>query len=175
MSGAEPLESGGRPADRKPLVVIAAVVVAVILIGAIILINQLSKDEFDSDLTLVFTSSESWDGFNGMCTSADGTVAWEDVAVRLSSESMNVTWSDLAQPTVAGPVSYTVLDCGEQALDSWTVTLLVWNYGTEEGLGLDDYLYFKFAPTPGTGDSFAAALLHKPSGESIAAFEYTVA
>lgn len=175
MSGAEPWESKGRPADRRPLVVIAAVVVVVILIGAIILINQLPKDEFDSDLTLVFTSSESWDGFNGICTSADGTVAWEDVAVRLSSESMNVTWSDLVQPTVAGPVSYTVLGCGDQSLNSWTVTLLVWNYGTEEGLGIDDFLYFKFAPMPGAGESFVVALLHKPSGESIAIFEYSVA
>lgn len=174
VSGAEPLGSPGRSSDRRQLIAIFAVVVAVVLIGAVILYGQLSQEEEDHAFNLVFTESESWEGFSGTCTGADGSVDWEKVSVRLSSGTMSVTWSNLVQPTLAGPISYTMLDCGEQTLGSWTVTLLAWNYGTGEGLGLSDYLYFKFSPIPQAGDAFSVTLLHEPSGDSIAVFEHIV-
>lgn len=130
-------------------------------------------DPFDAMPPMVFVANENWDGFSGVCTESKATIDWEDVVVHLSTAMANATWSNLEQPTEMGPGSYTVLDCGYRDLGTFEVKLLAWNLGYQKGMGAGDYLYFKFAHSLPTGESFSVVLLQESTGSVLATIDYT--
>lgn len=131
------------------------------------------EDPFNASPPMVFVASEHWEGFGGACAESKITVGWDDVTVRLCIASANVSWSNLQQPAEMGPPNYTVYDCGIRDLDPFTVRLFAWNLGYDEGMGEEDYLYFKFTSSLLPGQSFSVVLLQESTGMVLAEFVYT--
>lgn len=131
-------------------------------------------DPFNAEIPMTFIATATYGGFAAVCSDSEATVDWADVEVRLASGSASVSWSDLVQPTIVGPVGYTVLDCGARELGTRTAELIVWNQGSEKGFGEGDYLNFKFDPHLTVGESFSVVLLQESSGRVLAEFSYAV-
>jgi hypothetical protein len=132
------------------------------------------EDPFDREIPMDFVSAATYGGFSGVCADSAVTLDWEDVEVRVSSGTASASWPDLVQPTAAGPVGYTILDCGPKELGTRTVELVAWNEGSEEGFGLGDYLNFRFDAPLYSGDTFSVVVIQESSGSFLAVFTYTV-